>query len=83
MGGPGREAAPQIRGWLRGSGRLVPRIRWPTVGTDWASISEALEVMQTRARRHHDRWLAVRCPECPAEVATTLGKSARPGTGEA
>jgi len=38
--------------------------------------------MQTRARCHHDRWLAVRCPECAAEVATTLGLSARAATGE-
>jgi len=38
--------------------------------------------MQARARRHHDRWLAVCCPECAAEVAKALGTSARAGTGE-
>ena len=55
---------------------------WPVLGNDWASASEALEVMHAQARCHHDRWLAARCPECTAEVATTLGLSARTGTGE-
>ena len=56
---------------------MLEESEWPVLGDDWAAASLALELMQTRARCHHDRWMAVRCPECAVEVAASMGLVAR------
>jgi hypothetical protein len=52
---------------------VLTESEWPVLGNDGAAASEALELVQTQARRPNYRWLTVRCPECAAEVARSLG----------